>query len=164
LLAVGAAVGGVVVLVVAGVVLALAVVGVVLAAAAVVGVVVVGAAVVEVELGAVVVVELELFDEDEFDFLAGEALGVLEPQAAAIRPPASTMVPRSQRARFRLGCAFVVPGVTRANPNTYCSSHRCGAPSAKLGGANCCVGSFLTAQPERDSTERQTSRVPGMNP
>jgi hypothetical protein len=92
--------------------------------------VVLGAAVVVVVLGAVVVVEEELFDEgeEECDFLAGAALGVPEPQAAAIRPPASTMVPTSHRARFRLGSASVAPRVIRANPNTYCSSHRCGAP------------------------------------
>jgi hypothetical protein len=137
LLALGAAVGGVTV--VAGVVLALAVVGVVVAAAAAAAVVgvVLGAAVVVVVLGAVVVVEEELFDEgdEECDFLAGEALGVPEPQAAAIRPPASTMVPTSHRVRLRLGSASVAPRVLRANPNTYCSSHLCGAPSAKLGGA-----------------------------
>jgi hypothetical protein len=128
LLAVGAAVGAVVVLVVAGVVLALAVVGVVLAAAAVVGVV--PAAVVEVVLGAVVVVVLELcfFDDAVVVVVFDEALGVLDPHAAAIRPPASTMVPRSHRVRLRLGSASVVPRVIRSNPNTYCSSHRCGAP------------------------------------
>jgi hypothetical protein len=129
LLAVGAAVGAVAV--VAGVVLALAVVGVVLAAAgfAVVGVVVVlGAAVVEVVLGAVVDVEF-FFEDDEVVlvvFLA--ALGVPEPHAAATRPPASTMVPMSHGVRLRLRPASVVPWVIRLNPNTYCSSHRCGAP------------------------------------
>ncbi len=125
LLALGGAVGAVVVtvLVVAGVVLGLAVPDVVLAAAAVVGVV--PAAVVVVELGAAVVVVV--FDDELCDvFLA--ALGVPEPHAAAIRPPASTMVPSSHRVRFRLGSASVVPRVMRSNPNTNCSSHRCGAP------------------------------------
>jgi hypothetical protein len=128
LLAVGAAVGAVAV--VAGVVLALAVVGVVLAAAgfAVVGVVVVlGAAVVEVVLGAVVAVEF-FFDDEVVLVVFLAALGVPEPHAAATRPPASTMVPMSHGVRLRLRPASVVPWVIRLNPNTYCSSHRCGAP------------------------------------
>jgi hypothetical protein len=131
LLAVGAAVGAVVVLVVVAV-LVFAVVGVVLAAA-VVGVV--AAAVVEVVVGAVVVVELFFFDDDAVVvvvFLA-DALGVLEPQAAAIRPPASTMVPRSQRVPLRFDAVPVDPRVTRANPNTYCSSRWRGAHSAGPG-------------------------------
>ena len=71
----------------------MAVPDVVLAAAAVVGVV--PAAVVVVELGAVVVVVVVLAEELCDVFLA--ALGVLEPHAAAIRPPARTMVPSSHR-------------------------------------------------------------------
>ena len=73
-----------------------------------------------------------------------DALGVLEPQAAATRPPASTMVPRSQRVPLRLDAVPVVPRVTRANPNTYCSSRWCGAHAAMPWGAKRSVGSFLT--------------------
>jgi hypothetical protein len=131
LLAVGAAVGGVVVLVVVAV-LVFAVVGVVLAAAVVE---VVPAAVVEVVVGAVVVVVVELFffDDAVVVVVFDEALGVLEPHAAAIRPPASTMVPRSQRVPLRFDAVPVVPRVTRANPNTYCSSRWRGAHSADPG-------------------------------
>jgi len=124
------------VLVVTGVVLALAVVGVVVAPAAAV-VVVLPATVVEVELGAVVVV---VFDDDALCDVFLAALGVLEPQAAAIRPPASTMVPSIHRVRFRLGAASVVPRVIRANPNTYCSSHRRGAPCRQPWGVKSSVG------------------------
>jgi len=102
----------------------------VLAAAgfAVVGVVVVlGAAVVEVVLGAVVAVEF-FFDDDVVLVVFLAALGVPEPHAAATRPPASTMVPMSHDVRRRLRPASVVPWVIRLNPNTYGSSHRCGAP------------------------------------
>jgi hypothetical protein len=139
LLAVGAAVGGVVVLVVVAV-LVFAVVGVVLPLATVV--VVAPATVVEVELGAVVVVvELFFFDDDAVVvvvFLA--ALGVLEPHAAATRPPASTMVPRIQRVPLRFDTVPVVPRVTRANPNTYCSSRWRGAPCRQPRGAKNSVG------------------------
>jgi hypothetical protein len=112
----------------------------VLAAAVVVGVV--PAAVVEVVLGAVVVVvALFFFDDDAVVvvvFLA--ALGVLDPHAAATRPPANTMVPRSHRVPLRFDTVPVVPRVTRANPNTYCSSRRCGAPCRQPWGAKSTVG------------------------
>ena len=128
------------VLVVTGVVPAFAVVGVVLPPATVV--VVAPAAVVEVVLGAVVVVvELFFFDDAAVVvvvFLA--ALGVLEPHAAATRPPASTMVPRSHRVPLRFDAVPVVPRVTRANPNTYCSSRWRGAPFRQPRGAKSSVG------------------------
>jgi hypothetical protein len=115
--------GAVVVLVVVGVVLGFAVVGVVLGFA-VVGVVLepvvvvvapAAAAVVVVEDGAdvvvvdgfvvcvVVVVELAFFD------------GVLDPHAAAISPPARTIVPRSHLIPVRPDTGSAASGVTRLN-------------------------------------------------
>ncbi len=128
LLAAGGAVVGVV-LVVVGVVAAFVVVPVVAPAvvvvlpAAVVVVVLEGAVVVVVELrfSVVVVVWLD-------DFLDELALGELDPHAAAISPPARTKVPTSHRRPVRRDTGTVSSGVTRVN--TYCSSPRCGANAA----------------------------------
>jgi hypothetical protein len=87
------------------------------------------AAVVVVVEGAVVVVDEFFCVVVVLCFFGGLALGVPDPHAAAINPPARTMVPMSHRFPVRRGAAPDSSGVTRVN--TYCSSPRCGANAAK---------------------------------
>jgi hypothetical protein len=100
-----------------------AVVGVVPAAVVIVVVVVPGTVVVVVVaaecLAGLVVVVVDLV-----------ALGVLDPQAAATKPPARTIVPTSQRFPLRLDVVSVSSGVTRVN--TYCSSPSAVPDAARL--------------------------------
>jgi hypothetical protein len=158
--AAGAAVVGV-----TGAAVVLVVVAVLVAGAAVVGVVEPATVVVVAEGAAVVVVD-ELFLDEEWCVVVvvlPDALfeGELDPQAAATSPPARTMVPMIQRVPDLLD-AVSVPSIRL---NTYCSSPRCGARCRQdQGGRDPFAGAFLTRQPERHSTARQTSGVVGMNP